>query len=271
MPEIVVGVLGPVEVSGAAAPFRRAWSLELVVYLAMHPEGAVPDAWATALWPDRLMAPATRHSTVSAARRALGRSTSGAEHLPRAGARLVLAPGVTTDWAQFRALGATAGPSGPGAWRAALDLVRGRPFDGLRAADWTVLEGFEARVQDAVVHVAIRLARHLLAAGRGHDAELALRTALRVSPFDERLYRLLLVAGDRQGNPAAVEATMAELVRMVGPDRGVPGRCARRREAAPTSLDEVLASVHPETAAVYRSLTRRAGARRPSPAVRAGA
>lgn len=259
-PEVVVRVLGPVEVTGAARPFRRAWSLDLVVYLALHPGGVVADAWETALWPDRLMAPATRHATVSAARRALGRSGAGPDHLPRSSGRLTLAPSVTTDWKQFQALAATDGTGGPAAWRAALDLVRGRPFDGLRAPDWTVFEGVEARVEDAVVQVALRLSRRLLDEGRGRDAELALRRALLVSPFDERIYRLLLVAGDLQGNPAAVEATMAELVHLVRPERADRTRRQGHGGASPALLDEALALVHPETAAVYRSLSRRCGA-----------
>ena len=56
-PAIEILVLGPVEVVGAARPFTRAWSLELVVYLAMHPGGATSDQWSTHLWPNRSMAP----------------------------------------------------------------------------------------------------------------------------------------------------------------------------------------------------------------------
>ena len=90
--EVEVLILGPVEISGASREFTRAWAKELVVYLAMHPRGASNEAWATALWPDRLMAPSSLHSTASVARRALGRSRDGIDHLPRSHGRLALGP-----------------------------------------------------------------------------------------------------------------------------------------------------------------------------------
>ena len=253
-PEVEIRVLGPVGVDGAAHPFRRPWALELVVYLAFHRDGVTSDTWAAALWPDRLLADPTRHSTASAARRALGRSADGQDHLPRAHGVLRLCPTVATDWDRFERL---AREPDPASWSAALSLVRGRPFDGLRSPDWTVLEGVAARVEDGVVQTALRLAGHHLEAGEGHAAELALRRALLASPYDERLYRRLLEAADRQGNPGGVESAMAELVRLVRGDVPVRGPVGRegtrsgRAEADPTVW------VHPETAAVYRSLTRR--------------
>lgn len=248
--QVVVRVLGPVDVVGAARPFSRAWTMDLVVYLAMHPEGVGSDTWPAALWPDRAVAEPTRHSTVSSARRALGCDAEGRDHLPRCNGRLRLASSVTSDWAQFQALAQTEGPEGPPAWQAALELVRGRPFEGLRTVDWTVFEGIEARAQDAVVQVAIRLADHLLTSGDGRGAELAVRRGLAASPYDERLYRLLLSAADRQGNPGGVEAVMDELIVVVG------GGTRRRRPNGP--LDpEVLAWVHPETVAAYQAVSRR--------------
>lgn len=264
VPEVVVRVLGPVDVLGAARPFSRAWTLELVVYLAMHPRGVTADAWTTALWPDRLLADATRHSTVSAARRALGRRASGGDHLPRCGGTARLATSVTTDWDRFQALAVGPDPA-PDAWRAALALVRGRPFDGLRAADWTVLEGVAARVEDAIVQLAIRCSEHCLALGDGRGAELAIRRGLIASPYDERLYRQLMVAADLQGNPAGVEAAMGELLRVTAPDGSVAG-------GSGAVHDDAMAWVHPDTAALYCSLSRRRAAVRGLPGTfRAGA
>ncbi len=162
-PEVEVAVLGPAEVRGLARPFSRAPALDLAVYLALHPAGAANDAWATALWPDRLMAPATLHSTASAARRALGPSTNGHDHLPRSHGRLQLARGVSTDWRRFVSL---SGSDDPDAWDEAVDLVRGRPFDGLRNAEWTVLEGVAADVEEGVAELACRLTDARLRRGR---------------------------------------------------------------------------------------------------------
>lgn len=156
---------------------------------------------------------------------------------------------MTSDWAQFQALASTGGTAGPAAWRAALDLVRGRPFDGLRTADWTVLEGIEAHLGDAVSQLAIRVAEHHLAAGDGQGAAKAIRRGLAVDPYDERLYRMLLVAADREGNPAGVESAMAELLHLVAP--GGHGTLRGSFSA------DALACVHPETLAAYRAVSRR--------------
>ncbi len=234
--EVEVLVLGPVEIRGASREFTRAWAKELVVYLAMHPRGASSEAWATALWPDRLMAPSSLHSTASVARRALGRSRDGIDHLPRSHGRLALGPTVGTDWDRFVSL---ADSGRPARWRSALELVRGRPFEGLRSSDWPILEGIGPAIESSVVDLSGRLAGACLNAGDARGAEWSARKGLLVSPYDERLYRMLLRAADLGGNPAGVEAVMAELVRLVA--EGV----------------EPLESVHPSTLQLYRSLTRK--------------
>ena len=241
-PEVEVQVLGPVRVIGAARPFTRAFALELVVYLALHRSGARNEQWATALWPDRAMSPTTLHSTASAARRSLGVSASGEDHLPRAHGRLGLGPGVRTDWDHFVEL---SGSTRPSDWRRALELIRGRPFEELRGTDWAVLEGILASVEAVVVDVATRYSEHCLSVSPA-GAEWGARQGLRVSAYDERLYRVLMKAADASGNPAGVERVMTELVRLVA--------------------DEVepFDAVHPETLSLYRQLSRRgAGPRRP--------
>lgn len=251
LPEIVVRVLGPVDVIGAARPFRRAWCLELVTYLAMHPVGASADAWATALWPDHLPPDATRFSTASDARRALGCGSDRSDHLPRANGRLRLAATVTTDWAQFRSLGSAKGPGAADAWSAALGLVRGPLFAGLRVSDWTVLEGVHAEMERAVVQLAIDAAEHCISRADGRGAERVVRRGLLVSPYDERLYRLLFLAADCQGNPAGVESAMGELVRLIS---GEAVRTSYRPWCGPLDPADW---VHPDTLAVYQSISRR--------------
>lgn len=235
-PEVEVAVLGPVEIRGAARGFTRAWAKELVVYLAMHPGGAANETWATALWPERLMAPSSLHSTASVARRSLGTARDGTDHLPRAHGRLALASSVGTDWARFQVLATSDDPE---QWCAALSMVRGRPFEDIRATDWSILDGTAPAIESAVVDLSGRLAGARLRAGDPRGAEWSARRGLLVSPYDERLYRMLLRAADAAGNPGGVESVMAELVRVVA--------------------DEVepIESVHPSTLDLYRSLSRR--------------
>ncbi len=234
--EVQVCVLGPVEVRGASSAFSRAWALELVVYLAMHPGGAETSVWSAALWPDREPAASTLHSTASSARRALGQSSAGDDHLPRSHGRLRLGPGVCSDWAMLTAL---AGSGDPEAWRQALMLVRGRPFEGLRSSDWALFEGIQAMVEAGIVDLATRYAGHAIDCQDWPAAEWAARRGLAASPYDERLYRLLLRAADGAGNPAGVESVMSELLQLVAGDV------------------EPFDGVHPETLELYRSLSRR--------------
>ena len=60
-----------------------------------------------------------------------------------------------------------------------------------------------------------------------------------VSPYDERLYRMLMRASDLGGNPAGVDAAMSELLTLVAD--GI----------------EPLDAVHPSTMELYRQLSRR--------------
>jgi len=233
---VQVNVLGPIQVVGNERPFTRAWSLDLVVYLALHAAGATTDQWSTALWPDRLMAPASLHSTASAARRALGTDGRGGDHLPRAHGRLQLAATVSTDWQAFQAAVATEDPD---CWHQAMQLVRGRPFDGLRVVDWAILEGVLPAIESAVVDLASRLAAYYLDQRDADGANWAARRGLLVSPYDERLYRMLFRAADVGGNPAGVESAMAELIRLVAEDV------------------EPYDAIHPETLTLYRALSRR--------------
>jgi DNA-binding SARP family transcriptional activator len=248
-PEVEVAVLGPVEIRGAARPFCRASSRELVVYLAFHRQGALSDAWSTALWTERCIAPSTLHSTASVARRALGRSQTGAEHLPRGGQRLRLADTVGSDVERFAL---AVGDPDPARWRDALALVRGRPFEGLHLADWAILEGTQAQLEKMVADTAVRAAEHALGRGRGEEAEWAIRRGLRVSPYDERLYRSLLLATEMMGNRAGMRSVMEEIICLasdgVGRFKGVELGTVERM-AQPF--------VHPMTVALYRELSER--------------
>jgi hypothetical protein len=188
-------------------------------------------------------APTTLYSTASAARRGLGFSTSGAEHLPRSHGRLRLASSVGTDWHRFRRLASSGSEL---EWLDALALIRGRPFEGLARVDWTVLEGFAASIEDQVSDLAVRVAERRLAAGSVREAAAAARRGLKASPYDERLYRVLLRCADADGHPAGVESVMAELVSSVD---GI------RPDVSERGLD--LRGVHPKTASLYRALSRR--------------
>jgi DNA-binding SARP family transcriptional activator len=204
---VEVNVLGPVEVAGTASRFHRMAALELVVYLAFHRDGVRHAEWPLALWPDRPVSLATVHSTASDARRALGRAPDGALLLP-CGSVLRLHAAVVSDVDRFAELSRT---QTKGGWIEAAGLVRGPLFGGLRRADWAILEGVHAQIEALVVHTVLQAAEAFGREGRAADAEWIVRRGLLASPYDERLYRSLLLALAAQGNRTGMRAAMAQL------------------------------------------------------------
>jgi DNA-binding SARP family transcriptional activator len=205
--DVEVAVLGPVSVSGLPLAFRRAAARELVVYLAFHRGGVRHAEWPLALWPDRPVSLATVHSTASDARRALGRAPDGTLRLP-CGSVLRLHASVVSDVDRFAQLSRSQTKEG---WIEAAGLVRGPLFGGLRRADWATLEGVHAHVEALVVHTVLQAAEALWRDGLAAEAEWVVRRGLLASPYDERLYRSLLLALAAQGNRTGMRAAMAQL------------------------------------------------------------
>ncbi len=229
-----IKLLGPVTLAGTDYPLERHPKLtELVVFLALHPDGSTSRSWTAALWPDRRVPQQTINNRLSEARRIVGFANDGRPRLRRIGERHQLVE-FGSDWSDFQRL---AGSPDLSDWREALSLVRGRPFDDLAQGQWVVFEGFLAEIEDAIAAVAIRLGDRALIE---NDAELcawAAKQALRACPFDERLHRLLMRAADALGNRAGVESTLRQLALILEID-GDP-----------------LAGVHPKTAQLYGELT----------------
>ncbi len=233
---VEVLLLGPVQIAGGAESLEgRPILKELVAYLSLHPEGATGDACAAVLWPDRRVPSQTLSNRLHEARRALGRDEEGSARLTRCAGRHILSCDVSTDWSRF--VETTGKRSGPADWRRALMLVRGRPFGTLTKGDWATVEGFSSLIEERVVEVASQLAAHLLQDGDHDGAAWAVRRGLVVAPWDERLYRLLMVACDAAGNRGGVEAALRSL--------------ATALEWTGRPVD----GVHPVTAALYRRLT----------------
>ena len=244
--EVDIAVMGPVTVHGAAHPFRRSASLELVVYLAFHRRGVRHAEWPAALWPDRPVASSSVHSTASDARRALGHAADGSSHLPR-GTILRLGAGVVTDVERFAALGRS---DDPRRLVEAMRLVRGPVFAGLRRVDWAVFDGTQPAVESMIVRTAVRSAGLLVRLGRGDDAEWVVRRAMAACPFDERLYRALLLAAAVQGNRVGLRSTMDQLLTLAADVVAASPAPRRRQDHA------LLQSLHPSTMALYHDLLR---------------
>ncbi|MHB8450158.1 MAG: hypothetical protein ACYDAQ_06885, partial [Mycobacteriales bacterium] len=185
-------LLGPVEVTGAREPVGGK-SLDLLAYLACHRGGADAEKIATALWQDDARTPKTLRNLLYTTRRALGGCISFAVGKWRLDAT------VTSDWQRFKALAAGTLAE----QRAALELVRGQPLEGIRA-DWADVEGHVAEMVAAIVDLATDVGTELLAAGEPLAAAAAALAALRACPYDDRLHQI-------EAQAAALKGAVGEL------------------------------------------------------------
>lgn len=219
--EIEVRVIGTVDVLGAAQPFTSRRALDLVTYLAFHPDGADRDQLRAHLWPpDDPPSESTFANTVSRARKALGADGNGKPYLPRVSAKGIyrLRPEVGTDVARFEALvsAARSGDSDRGRQQlqTALELVRGTPFTGgagdmYRWADF----GLRTQIECMVDNAAHELAKRCLEAGDSEGARMAVMTSLQLVGVCEQCYRWRLMAAAE--NPTEVRQIMVELLALL--------------------------------------------------------
>ena len=248
-PPIEVQVFGPVRVVGAARPLHRAYTLDLVTHLVLHRDGVSTDQWVTALWPDRLMAPATIHSTSSAARRSLGVDASGSDHLPHGHRRLKVASSVQCDLDRLeRTLTSDLAERLHG-----VQQFRGRPFEGLRRFDWILAEGHMTKACEIASTLTLSVVEELLSLEGSASVVPILRKGLSVNPYDEALWRALLDATFALGNAAGLDLVMVELGAVLGAMVGAPNHVV---------IDEVADMVHPMTWDRYQTLR---SFRRPRP------
>jgi nucleoid-associated protein YgaU/DNA-binding SARP family transcriptional activator len=207
-PRIVV--LGPVDLLGATGTVedsRKARLLELAAYLALHPNATAP-AIDDALWPDRRSEDNlnTRNTATSKLRRWFGQDESGRDYLPRhaAGSGYGFAEDVTSDVGDWDAL--IAGDplnASTEHLEAALELVRGIPFEGTHRRRYAWSEPIRQRLVSEVVDASYALTKRRLMEGHWRGAEAAVVVGLLVDPAQEALWRLRILAAHESRNPAA--------------------------------------------------------------------
>jgi DNA-binding SARP family transcriptional activator len=221
--DVVVRVLGPLEVTGWAEPPTRGKVTELLVYLATHPGRPVPaERLRTSVWPydpERAdVALATVHQEISRLRRCLG-----PQRFPEARGGYQLAESVVCDWARFEALveAARALPELPGTdvLAEALALVRGEPFQdvGAKSYSWAFEEVLVARIEAAVSDAAHLMAQRCLGAGRLIDANWAVRQGLLANPRDEMMHTDALALAAAGEGRAGLDRAWREVQRVMGP------------------------------------------------------
>jgi DNA-binding SARP family transcriptional activator len=203
-------VLGPVDLLGATGTVedsRKARLLELAAYLALHPNATAP-AIDDALWPDRRSEDNlnTRNTATSKLRRWVGQDESGRDYLPRhtGGTGYGFAEDVTSDVGDWNALIA-GDPLNASTEHldAALQLVRGIPFEGTHRRRYAWSEPIRQRLVSEIVDASYALTKHRLMEGHWRAAEAAVTVGLLVDPAQEALWRLRILAAHESRNPVA--------------------------------------------------------------------
>jgi len=218
----ILQVLGPVTAEGWAAPTDRGVILALACWLAFHrdrPRSAsdIVDA----LYPVDDKPLSGKADTVRTNATRL-RQAIGADRFPSGSGNrgYQLITGVTTDLELFGDLVAWADAHPDRAveyLEAALELVRGRPFEGALsdpAYQWALAEGWEARAIEKVSQAAHRLAILHAEHGDNPRALAAIRKGLEISPDS------VLLRGDRlrlATDPTDRRVAWREAVGALGP------------------------------------------------------
>ena len=159
-----------------------------------------------------------RNTQISKLRRWLGRNQLGEDYLPRyhVDGHYRLHQEVSSDWDQWRDL-LRAGPmcASPEALEQALALVRGRPFDGVRARRYAWAERLKQQMIDEIVDAAYELARIRLMEGNWRAAEAASVLGLSIEPGKESLWRIRMLAAHASGSPIAAQEAADRLMALV--------------------------------------------------------
>ncbi len=213
-----VSVLGAVSVEGAGdlAPDRADLATEMVVYLAMHPEGVHPNVLGGIVWPRGVTAD-VRDAGIARTRAWLGTDTAGNHNL-RSGAdgRLSLAPQVVCDWDVARNLllksrrATTVGDEAE-LLRRGLGMVRGEPFAELPEGryGWIVRDGLPRAMVNVIVDSSLRLCSLIDDDPGGIVASAG--AGLRISPGNQQLWRELIRARSSSTGVAGVRQTLDEM------------------------------------------------------------
>jgi nucleoid-associated protein YgaU len=211
---LLMGSVEIVDATGTVEPSKKGRLTELAAFLATHP-GCDHTLIDEAQWPGNPVSDNTRNTAMSKLRRWMGKTAAGDDFLPRyqsdAGYRMH--DEVTTDWQQWQVLL----PSGAeeattSAIEEALQLVRGRPFDGVRARRYAWAENLRQEMIIAILDASYELARRRLMDGRWRAAGSAALLGLSIEPAYERLWRVRILAAHASGHPDAVSQAVERLL-----------------------------------------------------------
>jgi hypothetical protein len=239
-----IRMLGPVELTVADEPTgdaknRRAYATEVVAYLATHPQGATTEQLACEFDVKENVV----HNYMAAARKWVGTDPdTGTLYLPectktdagrKRGMGVYQLTGVLSDEDLFRRLRLRAqarGAHGIDDLIAALELVRGRPFDQLRKRGygWLSETPLDHQLTAAIVDVAHLVATHSLTAGDTEKAKWAAEKAILAAPAEDKPKLDLAAALTASGEQSRADNYLDDEIVNRSDDRGAPPDLTRR-------------------------------------------
>jgi len=205
-------VLGTVEVTGWLLAPERAVVTELACYLALHRDrSSSGEQLRAAVRPDDDREPSakTMRTYLSMLRKAIG-----ADYLPSGGGGgYRFSWLVTSDWEGFNQMSAKENDLATRLY--ALELIRGRPFEGVPAGTygWVFSELWISAIEKVIVSFALSVGSECLDSGLLDKADRAVHQSLLAVPYDLSLWRLRLrvaaVIGPTELARAKAEAAAA--------------------------------------------------------------
>jgi hypothetical protein len=240
-PRPKLSVLGPIKVrvgqtgkpDWAPVAKRRGFFTELLAYLATRPRGATATEIAEAM----SITASSVGKHISNLRHWLGTDPdTGTPYLPPAdkteqaktrGEGVYVVPKLLTDadlFLKLRARGTAAGADGIEDLAAALNLVTGTPYEGIRAGGgaWLADSRDDAVFTSAIVDVAHTLCTHLTATGQFEQAKAAAEVAHLAAPYDATPFADLLEIAHAQGDQNAVKQLMDDIENQRNQDPDLP-------------------------------------------------
>ena len=146
------------------------------------------------------------------------RKAIGADYLPSGGGGgYRLSWLVTSDWEGFQPAEREENDLNTRLY--ALDLIRGRPFEGVPSGTygWVFSELWISQMETAIASVALSLGNECLDSGLANKAERAVRQGLLAAPFDLSLWRLRLRVASAIG-PTELARAKADATAALDPD-----------------------------------------------------
>lgn len=220
-----IRLLGPVTIDGVKRP-RRATTVELLAYLALHPGGATRDQLLEAMWPgeDPRRTRPRLWQAVSEARRLLGDAFGRhGDHYELDRSRVI----VDIDQLEQLLTGLDSSPPSDAARLIdrALELWRGEP---LSETDYAWADGHIRQLEASLSKLAVAAARSRLDVGDALGALHVAEQALAIDDLNETFVRIALEAEGALGRREATTERYETLCRRLDAQLGLePERATR--------------------------------------------